>query len=298
MFDNLRMPVRVNYDLIRARGKSLFKPSSGSSPVVLNTLPKAGTHLAIKLLQQLPGMSQVRLLLSQASNVQYPVRGHEDAVPLGVVWPLPASRVKVTRTIRRLPPGAFISGHVPHDPTLLALLAELGVRMVVLVRDPRDVAVSGARYIGGSTSHPLHARLSAMTPSERLMAAIVGMEPDARGFGMKDLRQQVVSVTNWDQLPLAHAVRYEELVGPLGGGTVEAQHAAIAKVAEHVGVSVTETQVEEIGLGLYGGTPTFRKGTTGSWREHFGPEHLEAAGPLIEDLLVDLGYEDDMSWWR
>lgn len=298
MFDALRIEARVDYDLLRAHLRGRTAGSHDGVPIVLNSLPKSGTHLAIKLLEHLPGICRVRLQLSQATRHRYRARGGESTVDLGIVWPVSASRRKVYRAIRRIPPGAFVTGHIPHDPDLSDYLRGEGTRMIVLTRDPRDVALSGARYVASSTSHPLHERFAAMTEDERLMATIVGITPEQGGHGMRNLRERVSAITSWQGLGLAQVVRYEDLVGPMGGGTASAQHASINRVANHVGVSLAPSEVGRIAGDLYGGTPTFRKGRTGSWREQFRPAHLAAAGPLIQDLLVELGYEDDESWWR
>jgi hypothetical protein len=52
-------------------------------------------------------------------------------------------------------------------------------------------------------------------------------------------------------------LRFEDLVGPEGGGTTTAQHEAIARPAEFLNLSV---DISAVASGLNGGTRTFRRG--------------------------------------
>lgn len=298
MRESLRTTARIEYDLVRARVRASLRRAGGTAPIVLNSLPKSGTHLLIKLLEELPGISRVRLQLAPRLQPRFAACPGERTVDLGVVWPSPVSRQKVERAIRTLPSGAFITAHVPHAPDLAEMMQASGIRMVVLTRDPRDVAVSGARYLASEAGHRLHGPFAAMSEVERLMAAIVGVPPEADGRGMRDLRSRVTSMTGWGHEPFAHLTRYEDLVGPAGGGSLAAQRKAIVGIAQHLGVPVMPSEVDRIAGVVYGGTPTFRKGRAGAWRDHLGPEHLSAAGPLLEDLLIEQGYEQDGAWWH
>ena len=40
----------------------------------------------------------------------------------------------------------------------------------------------------------------------------------------------------------------------------------------------------------------FRKGVAGDWRNHFTPELKALYKERVGDLLVELGYEADLSW--
>ena len=43
-------------------------------------------------------------------------------------------------------------------------------------------------------------------------------------------------------------------------------------------------------------SPTFRKGKTGGWRNHFSDEHKQIFKDITGDLLIELGYETDNDW--
>ena len=88
--------------------------------------------------------------------------------------------------------------------------------------------------------------------------------------------------------PHALSVRYEDLVGPLGGGSADRQHATVTRVLEHLGVSAS---VPALCDGLYGGTKTFSVGRVDDWRDHFDDHALQRFEELFGDILDAYGYE-------
>ncbi len=91
-------------------------------------------------------------------------------------------------------------------------------------------------------------------------------------------------------------VRYEDLVGPKGGGSSKAQKEAIQKMANHLRVKLTDQKMQSILDNVWGGTKTFRKGTIGQWKEVFNAKHIQAFKNNWNACLLDLGYEYDPDW--
>jgi hypothetical protein len=87
-------------------------------------------------------------------------------------------------------------------------------------------------------------------------------------------------------------VRFEDLVGPEGGGSEEAQRLAVGRVAKHLGVPVEERTIGLVGEKLFGAGRTFRRGQIGSWREEFTAEHERALEEAAGPLLAELGYQE------
>lgn len=286
---------QVGYDLIRTRvTRSLRNGRLPDRPVILNSLPKSGTHLGIKLLESLPGLGRVRVPLRNLTADLFPAS--DRGIAVGVASPASADRDRLMGWLARVPPGAFVAAHVPYTNEFSELLSGLGYRMVLVLRDPRDVAVSSAAHLFSRSQHTLQKTFSVMSPDDRLLASINGIVADAGE--LRDLRARVQSMTAWMSESYTVTVRFEDLVGPAGGGDASLQAASIASVADHIGVTLTDSEIEAIGQSLFGGTATFRQGRIGGWGSEFGQVHRSAAGPLIQDILVDLGYEDDDAWWR
>lgn len=279
-------------DIARAKRARLDAPS----PSMVNSLPKAGTHLVMKVMESLPGILPVRLHLAAERAHLYPPRAGEPSILAGIVTPTAMSRTWVARTLARLPPGTWIKGHMPYSHAFSDLLSAAGVKMVLVLRDPRDVAVSSAAYLASQPRYPFWADFHPLSAEDRILASITGLPARNGRPALRNIRERLQSVLPWTREPFVRVSRFERLVGPSGGGSEKAQLQEIRDIAAHVGASLTEARARSIATGLFGGTETFRKGQIGGWREVFTERHVAAAKPLLDDLLVELGYERTTAW--
>jgi hypothetical protein len=151
-------------------------------------------------------------------------------------------------------------------------------------------------YIKQKTKHPIHdAFISLPSDTERLLVSIRGGLLGGRE--MLSLDERYRQFLGWQRDENSVLVKFEDLVGPRGGGSAEAQRRTVERVARHLGVSVDEvTLPSSIEEDLFGLGPTFRKGQIGGWRSEFSEEHTQAAREVAGPLLVELGYEADPDW--
>ena len=296
-----KLEARLTVDVARARRVDRIGRAEGlqgpDSSFLANSLPKSGTHLLLKALSMMPQVRRIRLQVAPKLSKHFAAAEGEEAVLVGISRLVPLSRSRLEAALRRLPPGAFASAHVPYTRELADLLQELGMKMVVMIRDPRDVVVSSARYLPQRGRHPLRDLFSVQDAHGRIFTSIVGTPAAGPGGPqMLNIRDRVRSVVTWGTLPSVHITRFEDLVGREGGGSAAAQQAALRAIAGHVGAPCDEVQLERIGRSLFGGTGTFRQGQIGAWRSAFDKDHLTAAKPLLDDLLIELGYEESTAW--
>jgi hypothetical protein len=92
------------------------------------------------------------------------------------------------------------------------------------------------------------------------------------------------------------SIRFEDLVGPNGGGTLESQQKTIYEIADFIGVRVDEKRITDVVNDIFGGTPTFNEGQIDGWKKYFTDEHKKAFKKVAGRLLIDLGYEKDLNW--
>jgi hypothetical protein len=165
------------------------------------------------------------------------------------------------------------------------------MRVVCILRDPRDVAVSQMHYLKQLKNHFAHEEYMALpSDRERLMVSIRGGE--LGGQGLQPLAERYGRFLGWERAGGAVMVRFEDLVGPEGGGSEEAQRLAVGRVAMHLGVPVEERTIGLVGECLFGAGRTFRKGQIGGWREEFTAEHEQALEEAAGPLLAELGYQE------
>ena len=218
------------------------------------------------------------------------LRGRGEKVTIGVVSPRQISRRWLAGRLSQVPEGCFITAHCVYTSELAGLFHEGGMETVCILRDPRDVAVSQMHYLKQLKNHFAHGEYMALpSDHERLMVSIRGGELGGRR--LQPLAERYRRFLGWERDGGAVMVRFEDLVGPGGGGSEEAQHLAVERVAVHLGVTVGEGTMRAVEEGLFGVGRTFRKGQIGGWREEFTTEHERAVEEAAGSLLVELGYE-------
>jgi len=303
--------------------------------VVANSVPKGGTHLLDRLLVLLGfglvdfggirphlvedgrfssarGRLKTSLGLRMPENVmgigphlveggRFPrVRGilrdrRPEKVTVGVDFPRGIDRLWLGRRLAKVPEGSFVTAHCVHTPQLASLFAEEGMKTVCIIRDPRDVAVSSMHYIKQQRGHFAHEAYTSL-PSDhaRLLLSIRGGE--LAGHRLRSLGERYRQFSGWGQDPNTVVVRFEDLVGPKGGGSAAVQRRTVERVAAHLDLGLDEQGVVSVTENLFGVGRTFRKGQIGGWRDEFSQEHERAAREVAGALLVELGYEEGQGW--
>jgi len=226
--------------------------------MMVNSLPKSGTNLLIKAVDAMPTTTHVRPSMIRDAVPRLRPSGNEPTVSVGVDGPGDASAARVRSMLSKFPPGAFINAHVPHSSGMAHVLAELGFRMLAMIRDSRDVLVSSAEYMATRQGHYMYEHFSALAPEERLTETLRGVTLPEAGVRLYDIRTRVSGVVRWGDEAFATLVRFERLVGPQGGGSREEQTAEVERIAAHAGSRCSAEEAGRIADGLFGGTHTFR----------------------------------------
>jgi hypothetical protein len=257
--------------------------------VFVNSFPKAGTHLLSAVVGGLPRMMFSGVHRSVGDFTAPNAPPQPDTVDWG----------SLRRVLRRVNRGQYMTGHFPAVPGLNELLEETGYAVLVMIRDPRDIAVSSVHYARELGSHDLHRRYTEAlrTDEERLMASIVGFPADDLGRGLEPIGVRLERYLPWFTFPNALVLRFEDLVGASGGGSDEVQVARLREIAAHVGRPLSESHAETIASKVWSHkSSTFRSGRSGGWRDTFNDEHIAAFKATAGSVLIDLGYERDLDW--
>jgi sulfotransferase 6B1 len=265
--------------------------------VLLNGPGKSGTHLLSDCLSLMPKMmfSGRHFALPEffRGSVGPPdprARQPASSPPLDVK--------RLRKYLERCPRGMFVTAHARFHPDFSDLVEDLGFKHILLLRDPRDIAVSHASYMLRDTLHVLHGYYTEMLKSddERLMASIRGFEGDAGPY-LPPIRESFGAYLPWTEDPSTLVVRFEQLIGPRGGGDADKQLAEIERIARFVERPLSRQQASRIALKTYAQESlTFRKGQVGDWRNRFTEAHKRAFKDTAGDLLIELGYEGSSDW--
>jgi hypothetical protein len=239
-----------------------------SSDVAFVTIPKAGTHLLQKLANYLIGEKREYSLF------------HTDV---------------------------FL-----HSEDLL----EKYPKRILLIRDPRDVSVSWIHFVEGGISGkianfiaanlillskekkeiwmhlPFHKKLLYVIRGSSSRTREANVDPSLIYYPLSAYEDAVTLAKR----PNTLICKFENLVGPRGGGKEEAQREEIMKIATFLGIRISFERLQYIADHLFGGTVTFYKGKIGSWKKAFSREHKKLFKKRRNHLLTTFGYEKDDRW--
>lgn len=263
--------------------------ASAQDPFVLMTVPKSGSHMIIKALHFLTGASPVW-------HTHFPSRYYIS------------------------PKDGFLYTHLCISDMLEDNYAALpNLKKIINIRDLRDVCVSMVHHICTNLwpgmSAEMRNEFKKWSFNDQLLFVIqydydihevAAFAPNSLQISIGKIADQV---KKFSEDPSCLVCRYEDLVGPGGGGTKEAQLKELIRISKYLKLNVEESTLAEIGDYLYGDEinpfgkgdlvhfqSTFNNGKMGKWREVFTEEHKKAFKERLGEALIALGYEKDENW--
>jgi hypothetical protein len=259
--------------------------------VLVNSVPKAGTHLVVGALSRLPKMTYAGV------HVQPETLARVSGAPIATGESVVSLRMARTQ-LAGIRNGQYATAHLPAWPGFEAALGDLGFRVLLVVRDPRDIAVSFAFYATKLETHHLHRRFRALDSDEdRIRASITGLPATGDSPELLPIDERVGAFLPWTSAADVKVVRFEDLIGARGGGSRETQIATVSEIAEFVVRPLDATGAQRVADAVWTtSSTTFRRGVSGGWRDHFTPALTDLFKRTGGQLLVDMGYERDQSW--
>jgi Sulfotransferase domain len=163
-------------------------------------------------------------------------------------------------------------------------------RIIFMYRDPRDVILSMVNFLSGKTAQGFgnfsenlaYSRILSTKPTlaEKLTYAL--SDPS---FPCNGDHERSLWLLNH---PDVCKVSFEELVGAAGGGSDEAQEAAVARVVEFLGIPDDPKSLT--GKLFRRDAFTFFRGQIGSWREAFTPAQAPLIASRLREMIDLYGY--------
>jgi hypothetical protein len=176
-------------------------------------------------------------------------------------------------------------------PGVQATLDRLGFVHLLMIRDPRDVVVSRAFYRASNERLDSQSWFSGLDEHERMMIAITGAEAPDGTSPLPSIAQRLERYRPWLDDPSVCVVRFEDLVGPRGGGSEQAQHDTIRRVLTLCRRDSSDTTVRRLADRTFGAhSATFRRGMIGDWTNHLTAEHLAALDRVAPGAVAAFGY--------
>ncbi len=266
MFDLERFGVSPSKLRARLDGRTANAPR-----ILTVTMPKSGTNLLQRILVLHPALSRAWL----------PTLGRRNAEK----WSRPRELFTPIKS------GKIVSSHFDFDENLAKLMSEeLGYKILLMVRDPRDAVISDMHYILSWPGHPQKEQFAALPDDKaRLLELIEGKN------GVRNIREQILRFSDWTKY--AHTIRFEDAVGAGGGGSDEIQLQIVRDLFDYLDLPVDENEATAIAANARSSkTQTFRTGRIRNWETVYDQEVKDAFRNIAGDLLIDLGYETGTDW--
>lgn len=259
--------------------KVRYRLSCGNAmhpPILANAIPKSGTNLLLRLLILLPAYS--RILKKTLVNID---------------------SEELHKLLTSLDNGKFVTGHVKFSQSLSDVVSQTEVKHIILIRDPLDVVLSNVKYITYiDKSHRLNSYFSNVlkNDSERFLAILNGIESERLNGDKKSLSiaEHYSGYIGWLDSKNCLVLRFEDLIGPLGGGDESRQKRVLADVLKFLNLPISDASLEYLSKNLFSpSSRTFFRGQIGSWRKFVKDNELE---PFVEEsevvqLACSFGYE-------
>ncbi len=223
------------------------------------TIPKAGTHLVFHMLKEFQLHGAGRFEGDLEPHAWYFLLGNNCHVTAPAFF----------GEIGRLDGGGY-EHPLFRTPVLF------------LYRNPLDILVSEAMYLGGNGTSGINHYLRAIPASRRLDELISTPL-------LGDFDARILAFAPWLELPNVIPVSFEELVGPQGGGTREAQLRVIWSLQLRLHVPGPPTYFGEVAF--YRVTPTFRRGAINGHKQHLRARHLRRLAEFKQDFMTRFGYD-------
>jgi hypothetical protein len=290
--------VKVFVRRIRYQGRRLGQKiryrrlSLNGIPVLFaNSFPKSGTHLLTQILE---GFRLVGPVVNSGLPAVVTFNGETGArIP---VW-------QIVRQLDQFSGGDTGYGHLHAEPEIVAFLSGERFASIFLLRDPRDVVVSHAHYLSSMAASHIHHKYFAQELSsmdERIRTSITGRgyadSPEERQqFALPDISQRFRPYIDWLNVPGILVLHFEDLIRNIDRSTQQILNHSLQRGFQlHCSHEVALSRIIQ-SLNPER-SPTFRKGSSGEWKNVFSHKNKELFKTIGGDLLIDLGYEKDLNW--
>ncbi|MDN4593226.1 sulfotransferase domain-containing protein [Polycladomyces subterraneus] len=248
--------------------------SKNHPKILVNTVPKSGTHL---MLQLVAGIPEIRFATSCQAWIN-PQNIHE---------------------LHKMLPGELVCGHIKYSKNNHRLLQECEVKQIFVYRDFRDIVVSYAHFIiNDKHEHPLYSfydRYLNRRFEDLVSHLIAGVQhPKCNYPGVyEEFRHHFP----WREIPGILVLRYEDLVRDQ-----KSRFNTCRIVLDYLyGNSMNEKMKEiVIHMMMSNAIPdkskTYRRGRIGDWKTELNDMQKETLKKQVGPLLIKWGYEKDENW--
>lgn len=262
----------VRYQLGPARGGEQRR-------VLVNGVPKSGTTWLYRMILAVPGYRE-------RGNFRGDISAYDTVQP-----------------------GDVVHGHDWYTAELNEKLSANNLRVVLVVRDLRDQAVSRMFHLKRDQTHAWQPTFEQLSTDDALMLSIEGREAGAELPLLPGVTAWKTFTRQWMTADMnIVCLRYEDLLADPVKEMRQLFHDLDMPVPESLlQAIVNRNRFERMTVGRKfwqaarhpgqeDAASHFRKGITGDWQNFFGEAHRQRFKELAGDWLIEMGYEEGGDW--
>lgn len=268
--------------------------------VLANSLPRGGPHLLFSAISVLGypkyagyhdfpkafNYAEAKRVLAKST----PPSASTERIGISPFAPLYADLVSMQQWLEVVPLGHYIPAHIPWVPVLTPILADLDYRQFVIIRDPRALLLS-LLFDTHVMPRFLIADFASRSPIEQLEFMMAGGEVFQAAVTLNGFADVYRSMLAWQNEPNCLLVRFEDLVGIRGGGSLEQQRDVIQKMASYLDLPLDDGVYERLGEIEDLSVSMFRIDQIEDWASVVGGEIVARVMAYCEPLCREAGYD-------
>lgn len=254
--------------------KCLFYQNKVANPILINSIPKSGTHLLDQCFVGFPHYADFgEFIASFPGYTKYPRQKHE-----------------IMRLLHRIRRNEIFRGHIFFSEMYSSFFEENKFIHFFMIRDPRDLVVSEAYYLKYlAVYHKLHVYFKTLSMDDAIATSIQGiMLPNLHYPSFSD---RILPYLGWLSKEYVNIIRFEDLLS-FNNSTLLTLIDIVYPTYSRYNISKDFLfTLLEYNLNNRK-SHTFRKGGgKGSWRNAFSSHHLGLFDKYNNGVLEKLGYK-------
>jgi hypothetical protein len=243
-------------------------------PIVVNSLPKSGTHLLLQVMLSLPGYSSYGGFVATTPTLT--MHRRSDAT--------------LSQRIARLVPGEVCGAHIYYSDRIVEAFRQRGAVSIFIYRDPRDVFWSEMQYLLTMNRwHRAGRRARQISDlDDRFAFFLHGNKRSFRlGFEWPNFARRIEPYLGWLTEPETTSCTYEDLTNPVRvSAAVDSLVACLRASVPIVGQRDPETiAANMLGAIRPEASHTFRSGKKHEWRTGLTPSQIAELEAEVACLL-------------
>lgn len=269
--------------------------------VLANSLPRGGPFLLASALEGLnyekytgragmPAAFNFRETKKALTNRQ--IASEDATIGVSLFAPWYIDSLTMHQWLAGVDEGEYMMGHVPWSPEVTSQLADLGYRHLIILRDPRTLLLA-LLFDEAVMPRFLRPNFAHLSPAEQFAFMWNGGYVSNADVTLQPFADTYRSMVAWKQDSTCLVVRFEDLVGVGGGGTLLRQQEAVEQIVAYL--NYPPEQAADIANTVSAITDptayTFRIDQKASWPSAVNSATIELVMSSCELLCEEAGYD-------